>query len=86
MCETFAIPMRSAVIAAVLAGSLSGCAPPPPYVGRADLPYAVCGDMATLRANLTGSPEATPRSDAILRSLGVRCIGLGRTALVEPYP
>jgi hypothetical protein len=40
-----------------------------------DLPYAVCGDMAALRTNLTGAPDPTPRSDAILRRLGVRCVG-----------
>ena len=85
MHETFPIPMRSALIAAVLAGSLGGCAPPEPYYGSANLPYAACGDMATIRANLTGNPEATPQGDAILRSLGVRCVGVGRTALVERY-
>jgi hypothetical protein len=40
-----------------------------------DLPYSACGDMAALRANLTGAPDPTPKSDAILRKLGVRCVG-----------
>ena len=40
-----------------------------------DLPYSACGDMAALRINLTGAPEPTPKSDAILRRLGVRCVG-----------
>ena len=40
-----------------------------------DLPYSACGEMAELRANLTGAPDPTPKSDAILRRLGVRCVG-----------
>jgi hypothetical protein len=40
-----------------------------------ELPYAACGDMAALRNNLTGTPDPTPRSDALLRRLGVRCVG-----------
>ena len=44
-------------------------------VSDVDLPYAACGDMAALRTNLTGAPDPTPRSDAILRRLGVRCVG-----------
>jgi hypothetical protein len=40
-----------------------------------DLPYSACGDMAALRANLTGAPDPSPKSDAILRRLGVRCVG-----------
>jgi hypothetical protein len=31
--------------------------------------------MAALRTNLTGAAEPTLKSDAILRRLGVRCIG-----------
>lgn len=45
------------------------------HVSDVDLPYAACGDMAALRANLTGAPDPSPRSDAILRRLGVRCVG-----------
>ena len=44
-------------------------------VSDVDLPYAACGDMAALRNNLTGAPDPTPKSDAILRRLGVRCVG-----------
>ena len=40
-----------------------------------DLPYSACGDMAALRTNLTGAPDPSPKSDAILRRLGVRCVG-----------
>jgi hypothetical protein len=40
-----------------------------------DLPYSACGAMTELRTNLTGAPDPTPKSDAILRRLGVRCIG-----------
>ena len=40
-----------------------------------DLPYSACGDMAALRTNLTGAPDPTPKSDAMLRRLGVRCVG-----------
>jgi hypothetical protein len=44
-------------------------------VSDIDLPYAACGDMTALRINLTGTPDPTPRSDAILRRLCVRCVG-----------
>jgi hypothetical protein len=44
-------------------------------VSDVDLPYSACGDMAVLRANLTGTPDPSPKSDAILRRLGVRCVG-----------
>jgi hypothetical protein len=44
-------------------------------VSDIDLPYSACGDMAVLRANLTGTPDPSPKSDAILRRLGVRCVG-----------
>jgi hypothetical protein len=44
-------------------------------VSDIDLPYSACGDMAVLRANLTGTPDPSPNSDAILRRLGVRCVG-----------
>ena len=44
-------------------------------VSDVDLPYSACGDMAALRANLTGTPDPSPKSDAILRRLGVRCVG-----------
>jgi hypothetical protein len=44
-------------------------------VSDIDLPYSACGDMTALRANLTGTPDPSPKSDAILRRLGVRCVG-----------
>ncbi len=53
--------------------------PPAPYAQAPSLPYPACGDMAALRANVTGTPWETPQTDAELRRLGVRCVG-------EPYP
>jgi hypothetical protein len=44
-------------------------------VSDVDLPYSACGDMAALRSNLTGTPDPSPKSDTILRRLGVRCVG-----------
>ncbi len=44
-------------------------------VTNVDLPYSYCGAMAAVRANLTGTPDPSPKSDAILRRLGVRCVG-----------
>jgi hypothetical protein len=44
-------------------------------VSEFDLPYSACGDMAALRSNLTGTPDPSPKSDVILRRLGVRCVG-----------
>jgi hypothetical protein len=44
-------------------------------VSDSDLPYSACGDMAALRSNLTGAPEPSQKSDAVLRRLGVRCVG-----------
>jgi hypothetical protein len=46
-----------------------------PQVSDIDLPYSACGDMAPLRSNLTGAPDPSPKSDAILRRLGVLCVG-----------
>ena len=43
-----------------------------PFNRVALLPYQSCGDMAALRANLTGAPGRTPESDAFLARLGVR--------------
>ena len=40
-----------------------------------ELPYWACGNMAALRTNLTGAPDPSPQSDAMLRRLGVRCVG-----------
>ena len=72
----------------ILAGSLCGCAPAQPgapYSLAPRLPYAACGDMAALRANLTGNSDLSPESDAMLRTLGVRCIGEGPTVLRTRY-
>jgi len=44
-------------------------------VSDVDLPYSACGDMTALRTNLTGTPDPSPQSDAILRRMGVRCVG-----------
>ena len=52
--------------------------PPAPYA-HVELPYSACEPMADLRNNLTGTPYPSAKSDAVLHSLGVRCIG-------EPYP
>jgi hypothetical protein len=72
----------------ILAVSLCGCEanqPGAPYSLAPGLPYAACGDMTTIRANLTGNRDLSPESDAILRSLGVRCIGEGPVALRARY-
>jgi hypothetical protein len=74
------MPMRI-VYAAIVLPCLVGSAAAQPQASavEVDLPYSACGSMAPLRANLTGSPDRSPRSDAVLHRLGVRCIGL-----VEP--
>jgi hypothetical protein len=53
----------------------SAAAQPTALNSDVDLPYSACGDMGTLRANLTGTPYPSPKSDAILHRLGVRCVG-----------
>jgi hypothetical protein len=65
------------IFAAIVLPCFVGCAAaqPPARAAEADLPYSACGDMATLRANLAGAPEPSPKRDAVLRRLGVRCIG-----------
>ena len=73
-------------ILGLLGLSLSACAPtvpPMPYADQASLPYSACGDMGAIRANLTGAPEATPQSDAILRRLGVRCVASYPRSLIR---
>jgi hypothetical protein len=69
--------MRAIGLAILLLG-LQGCAadlaPAPPY-RTVNLPYSACGQMASLRTNLTGGPYPSAKSDAELWSLGVRCIG-----------
>ena len=65
------------ICAAIAVLCLVGAAGAQPQAPAAEvsLPYSACGDMAALRANLTGTPDPSPKSDAILRRLGVRCIG-----------
>jgi len=63
------------IYAAIALPCLVGSNAAQPPAAEVDLPYAACGDMAVLRANLTGTPNPTPQSDANLRRLGVRCIG-----------
>jgi hypothetical protein len=73
-------------LAAALSLTLSACAagPAAPYGRQGSLPYAACGDMAALRVNLTGAPDPTRESDAILRALGVRCVnGEGRPSAIR---
>jgi hypothetical protein len=67
--------MRFAWVAISLICSVGPVAAQQVAVSDVDLPYSACGDMAVLRANLTGTPDPSPRSDAILRRLGVRCVG-----------
>lgn len=72
----------------LLAVTLCGCQPSgpgAPYSLAPRLPYAACGDMTTLRANLTGNSDLSPESDAELRALGVRCLGQGPMALRARY-
>jgi hypothetical protein len=75
------------VCAAIALPCLVGSAAAQPQARAADvyLPYAACGDMATLRANLTGTPDPSPQSDAILRRLGVRCVGPAAPRIRQRY-
>jgi hypothetical protein len=75
--------IRAAIALLCLVGSAA--AQPTAPVAEVDLPYSACGDMATLRANLTGTPDPSPKSDAILRRLGVRCIGPAAPWLRQRY-
>ncbi len=67
--------------AAIVLPCLLGCAasPPPAPTAEVELPYSACGTMADLRSNLTGTPYPSAKSDTVLMSLGVRCVG-------EVYP
>jgi hypothetical protein len=62
------------VMIALLGPAGAAAAQPQTPVAQVNLPYSACGDMAALRANLTRTPYS-PRSDAVLHRLGVRCIG-----------
>ena len=78
MREIFRIAGRAGVLPVLLAGSLCGCAPAEPgapYSLSPRLPYAACGDMASLRSNLTGNRDISPQSNAMMSHLGVRCLG-----------
>ena len=69
--------MASAVIVLPL---LTGCATTPPAPSaQVELGYSACEPMTEFRNNLTGTPYPSAKSDAILHTLGVRCIG-------EVYP
>jgi hypothetical protein len=65
------------IFAAIVLPCFVSCAAaqPPAPAAEVSLPYSACGDMAALRANLTGAPDPSPKGDALLHRLGVRCIG-----------
>lgn len=68
------------VSAAIVLPCLVGCAATPPApTAHVELPYSACEPMREFRSNLTGTPYPSTKSDAVLHSLGVRCIG-------EVYP
>jgi hypothetical protein len=75
------------VFAAIALLCLVGSAAAQPQASAAEvnLPYSACGDMAVLRANLTGTPDPSRKSDAILRRLGVRCIGAAPPQIRSRY-
>jgi hypothetical protein len=64
-----------------------GCAAAQPQAPAAEvsLPYSACGTMAPLRANLTGAPDPSARSDAVLHRLGVRCVGVAAPRVRPHY-
>lgn len=67
--------MRSICVWIALLGLAGSAAAQPPALGpQVNLPYPACGDMAALRANLTGAPDPSSKSNAVLRRLGVRCV------------
>jgi hypothetical protein len=69
--------MRITSLAIVLPW-LVGCAATRPFpTAQVELPYSACEPMPNLRSNLTGTPYPSPKSDAVLRKLGVRCIARG---------
>jgi hypothetical protein len=77
------ISMRIAS-AAILLPCLIGCAaqPPAPYA-QVVLPYSACEPMSVFRNNLTGTPNPSAKSDAVLHEVGVRCVGDGYPAIVR---
>lgn len=73
------------ITAAVILPCVAGCnAQPPAHYPQAELPYYVCEPMADFRNNLTGTPHPSPKSDAVLHHLGVRCVGEAYQAVVRP--
>jgi hypothetical protein len=75
--------MRLIYAAIALPCLIGAAAAQPPAPGpEVPLPYSACGTMAALRTNLTATPDPSPRSDALLHRLGVRCVG-PRTAQVR---
>jgi hypothetical protein len=79
------IPMRIICAVIALLSRLSACAGQPQAPVEVDLPYSACGSMAPLRSNLTGTPDHSPRSDAALHRLGVRCVGLAAPPIRPRY-
>jgi hypothetical protein len=77
--------MRKVCAAIVLLCPLGSAAAQPQAPAEVDLPYSACGSMAPLRSNLTGTPNHSPRSDAALHRLGVRCIGLAAPPVWPRY-
>ncbi len=78
--------MRSMCAGIALLGLAGSAAAQPQALGpQANLPYPACGDMAALRANLTGAPDPSPKSNAILRRLGVRCVAPSAPQLRARY-
>jgi hypothetical protein len=68
--------MRLICAATALPCLIGAAAAQPPALGpEVSLPYSACGTMAPLRTNLTATPDPSLKSDAILRRLGVRCVG-----------
>jgi hypothetical protein len=68
--------MRILYVAAALLCCVGPTWAQPQVLGpETELPYSACGNMETLRANLTGAPDPSLKSDAALHRLGVRCIG-----------
>jgi hypothetical protein len=73
--------------AAIALSCLIDCAAaqPQPPAAEGSLPYSACADMAALRPNLTGTPDPSPKGDAVLRRLGVRCVGVRAPQARAPY-
>jgi hypothetical protein len=77
--------MRIICAAIALLCPLGPAAAQPQAPAEVDLPYSACGTMAPLRANLTGAPDPSLRSDAVLRRLGVRCVGIAAPRVRSHY-